>query len=363
MADPAIEPGKGRGTGPFRFPCKEAIALLLLSVLLAGYVLYRQHQPVVHAIDGYTMGSTWSVRFVGLRDVDVGAVRSTLELELEELNHQLSGYQPDTALSAFNRSPVGEWQSPPSHLRAVLDFGLLAHEETAGAFEMTIRPLVGLWGFGAAEPRTTAPSEAEIAGTVARIGSRFLERSPDGLQWRRNADVGVDVDAIAPGYAADVLSRKLASMGHPAHLVEIGGELVARGLRPDGTPWRVGIERPVPQRGVVEQVIAVSDVAIATSGDYRDYFEEDGVRYSHTLDPLTGRPVRHSLASVTVLAPTGMAADAYATALMVLGPERGLAFAQEHGLGIYLLLREGSGFREVYNDRFRPYLVDPGEAR
>lgn len=335
----------------------------MLCVVLAAFLYIREQRAIVHPIDGYTMGSTWSVRFVGQRDVDVVAVRSVLEGDLAELNRQLSGYQPETALSAFNRSPVGEWQSPPAHLRAVLEFGLDAHEQTAGAFEMTIRPLVNLWGFGAAEPRETAPSDEEIAGILSRIGSRFLEQSPDGVRWRRTGDVGVDVDAIAPGYAADVLSERLAALGHPAHLVEVGGELVARGLRPDGTPWRVGIERPVAERGVVEQVIAVTDVAIATSGDYRDYFEQDGVRYSHTLDPLTGRPVRHALASATVLAPSGMAADTYATAIMVLGPERGMAYADEHDLGVYLLLREGSGFREVYNERFRPYLVTQGPVR
>lgn len=349
--------GKGRDTGPFRFPWRPLLVLGLMLGAVTAFIVIQQGRPVVHAIDGYTMGSTWSVRFVGGRDVDVDAVRAALEGELAELNRQLSGYQPDTELSVFNRSPIGEWQALPAHLAAVLSFGKQLHESSGGGFDMTLRPLVNLWGFGAAEPRTTPPSDAEIAAVLSGFGSRFLEAAPDGTRWRRTADVSVDVDATAPGYAADVLSSWLAGNGHPAHLVEVGGELRAEGVRPDGSAWRVGIERPVAERGFVEQVIAVSGTGVATSGDYRAFFEREGKRYSHTLDPTTGRPVEHALASVTVLAPTGMEADGYATAIMVMGPEKGMAYADSRALAVYMLVREADGFREVYNGRFAPYLV------
>lgn len=356
VADPQST-GKGRDTGPFHFPWRPLLVPAVLLAALAAFILYQQARPVIHAIDGYTMGSTWSVRFVGSRDTDVAAVQVALEAELAELNRQLSGYQPDTALSRFNRSPIGEWQMLPAHLAAVLAFGKQLSEATGGAFDMTLRPLINLWGFGAAEPRTEPPSAAEISAVLGHFGSRFLEVDADGGRWRRTADVSVDVDSTAPGYAADVLSGWLMAKGYPAHLVEVGGELRAEGLRPDGNAWRVGIERPVAARGVVEQVIAVSGTGVATSGDYRSYFERDGKRYSHTLDPVTGRPVEHALASVTVLAPSGMAADGYATAIMVLGPEQGMAFAESNGLAVYMLLRDADGFREAYNERFAPYLV------
>lgn len=349
--------GRGRDTGPFRFPWRPLLLLALLLGAITAFIVIQQSRPVIHAIDGYTMGSTWSVRFVGDRAVDVAPVRAALEAELAELNRQLSGYQPATALSIFNRSPIGEWQALPEHLATVLSFGKRLHELSGGGFDMTLRPLVNLWGFGAAEPRTTPPSDAEIAAVLANFGSRYLEAAPDGGRWRRTADVSVDVDATAPGYAADILSSWLVANGYPAHLVEVGGELRAEGLRPDGSAWRVGIERPVAERGFVEQVIAVSGIGVATSGDYRAFFERDGKRYSHTLDPVTGRPVEHALASVTVLAPTGMEADGYATAIMVMGPEQGMAFAESTGLAVYMLVREADGFREVYNERFAPYLT------
>lgn len=350
-------PGEGRETGPFLFPWRPIVALGALLAGLSAFIVWQQGRAVVHAIDGHTMGSTWSARFVGRPGDDVAAVRSALEAELAELNRQLSGYQPDTALTAFNRGPAGEWQAVPPHLAAVLAAGRSVSGASGGAFDMTIGPLVALWGFGAAAPRVQPPADADIDALRADTGWQRLEASPDGRQWRRTGLASVDVDAIAPGYAADVLSARLAALGHPAHLVEVGGELVARGHRPDGSAWRVGIERPVPERGMVQQVIAVTGAGIATSGDYRDYFEYGGQRYSHTLDPRTGRPVTHGLSSVTVIAPTGVEADAHATAMMVLGPEDGLAYADRVQLAVYLLVRTDDGVREVYNDRFRPYLA------
>lgn len=331
-------------------------ALLVLLGALALFLSWQAGRPVVHAVDGLTMGSTWSVRLAGPRDLDLDAVRSELEAGLAELNQQLSNYQPEAELARLNRAPVGEWQPLPPHLDAVLAFGFALEQRSGGAFDMTVRPLVRLWGFGAgARPRETPPDEAEIAALLAQLGSRHLEYRPGAL--RRLREVALDVDALAPGYAADVLSARLQARGLPDHLVEVGGELLARGRRPDGSAWRVGIERPQLARGELSQVIAVSDVAVATSGDYRAFFEAGGQRYSHTLDPRTGRPVTHALASVTVLAPTAMAADAWATAIMVLGPEAGMALAEAEALPVFMILRDDAGgFVERYNQRFAPYL-------
>lgn len=354
----AEQPGEGRETGPLHFPWRP---LAVLAVLLAGLLAFIHQQavrPVVHAVDGLAMGSTWSVRVAAPRDLDVAAVQVALQAQLDAINRELSNYQPEAGLARLNAAPHGDWQPLSPHLEAVLARGLALYRETGGAFDMTVRPLVRLWGFGAgATPRSAPPADSEIAALRAQLGSDKVELADGRL--RRLAPVSLDVDAIAPGYAADVLSATLIARGLPDHLVEVGGELLARGKRPDGSPWRVGIERPQLTRGEVAQVIAVSDQAIATSGDYRAYFEAGGRRYSHTIDPRTGRPVAHALASVTVLAPSAMDADALATAIMVLGPEAGMALAEDKGLPVFMLLRgEGTPpvFSERYNQRFAPYL-------
>lgn len=346
--------GKGRATGPSFLRLALVVAAL---AVLGALAWYRHAQPVLLAIDGYTMGSTWSARFAGPAGTDVGAVQARLEQQLADIDLASSGYRPDSSLARLNAAPVGEWVDIPAHLAAILRFGLELWRESGGAFDMTVKPLVALWGFGAAAPRDTLPSAAEIADARARIGSDKLEISPDGHRARRLADIAVDVDGVAPGYAAGVLSAWLSANGFPDHLVEIGGEMHASGLRPDGQGWRVGIERPELVRGNIEKVVSVTDLALTTAGDYRDYFEVDGQRYPHILDPVTGRPVAHNLASVTVLAPGRLSADGYATAIMVLGPDRGMAFAERHGLAVYMLLREGDDVIPRYNESFRPYLA------
>lgn len=345
-------------TGPFRLLPWLVLALLLGLALWSGW--QQQRQPVIHALNGWTMGSTWSVRVVASPETDLLAVRSGLEAQLAELDRQLSNYRDDAELARLNRAPVGEWQPLSAHLAAVLRFGQQLHEQSGGAFDMTVKPLVNRWGFGAAEPRSTLPSAAEIAAARALAGSAQLAFSADGRQVRRTAAIAIDVDAIAPGYVADVLAAWLVAQGWPDHLVEVGGELRAGGQRPDGSAWRVGIERPQRDRGNVDQVIAVRAGGIATSGDYRDFVEIDGQRYSHTIDPVTGWPVTHALTSVTVIADTGLQADGYATALMVLGPDRGMAWANARRLPVFMIIRTANGERvERYNEAFAPYLASP----
>lgn len=350
-------PEEGRETGPLHFPRR--VVLLLLAVLLAAmawHFIAREH-VVVHSLEGFTMGSGWSVRVVAEPGLDALALKALIEARFQDLDQQLSGYRPGTGLSLLNAAKAGEWVALPPDLGIVLREGFALHRQTAGAFDMTVRPLVLLWGFGAAEPRQSPPADSEIAEVLRQIGSDKFEFSPDAQKIRRLGVATLDVDAIAPGHAADEIARLLDDAGMRNHLVEVGGELRASGRRPDGHGWRVGIERPVMARGDVAQVIEVSDAGVATSGDYRDYFEVAGVRYSHTLNPRTGRPVGHALASVTVIAPTTLAADGYATALTVMGPEQGMRFADEHGLAVFMILRDAAGnLSERYNARFAPYL-------
>ncbi len=334
------------------------LSLLLAAFVALGVYGFRQkQQPRVHVLEGWTMGSTWRVSVNGASDLQLVPLKAAIEAKLGELDQQLSGYRDTAELAKLNQSSVGDWRALPPHLGAVLRFGLALHKASGGAFDLSVKPLVNLWGFGAADPRTSLPIDVDIAAAMARLGSDMIELSDDGRRVRRRADVSIDVDAIAPGYAADVISALLRSSGLSDHLVDIGGELRAAGHKPDGSVWRVGIEQPQLSHGSVARVIKLTDVGVATSGDYRDYVEIAGRRYSHTIDPTTGRPVEHNLASVTVLAPTGLAADGYATTLMVLGPERGMAWADARGLGVYMLVRNArGGFVERYNAAFAPAL-------
>jgi len=331
---------------------------MILLLAIGALIVYHRSEPAVHAIDGYTMGSTWSVRFTAPAHADVNAVRTQLEQLLAELDLALSGYREDSALARLNTAPVGQWIEIPNHLTNVLLFGLELWRESGGAFDMTVKPLVSLWGFGAAQPRYSVPAEAEIAAALARIGSDRLELAADGCCARRTFDINVDVDGIAPGYSSGVLSSWLTLHGFPNHLVEVGGEMRASGIRPDGGGWRIAIEAPELARGRIERVISVTDTAISTAGDYRDYFEVNGTRYQHIIDPVSGRPATHNLASVTVLAPGKLTADGYATAIMVLGEEKGLVFADAHRLPVFIIGRRDDGtFYQRYNKRFAPYLA------
>ena len=333
---------------------------MALVVAIAAIALVRDaRSPRIHAFDGRTMGSTWSARIVGPPNLDAAATKAAIEAKLAELDRDLSNYSDSAELYRFNRAPIGAWTPVSAHLANVIRFGLLLNREAEGGFDMTVKPLVDLWGFGAAEPRTTLPSDDEIAAARARLGSRALELSADGAELRRTADVNVDVDAIGPGYAADVIGALLSERGLPDHLVEIGGEIHVQGHRPDGSPWRVGIERPERARAGFSAVIALDAGGVSTSGDYRDYFEIGGKRYSHTLDPSTGRPVAHAMTSVTVIARNTLEADGYATALMVMGPERGMAWADARALPVYMIVRAADGATtERYNDRFKGLLVE-----
>ncbi len=336
-----------------------SIALVLL--MWAAFALWqRQQQPrmQMHDFNGFTMGSTWSARIVGPARLDVVALRAGMEAQLGELDRQLSSYRDSAELAQLNREPVGHWRTLPKHLANVIRFGQQLHDDSGGAFDLTVKPLVNLWGFGAAQPRTALPSDRDVATALARLGSDRIEISADGSRIRRLADVEIDVDAIAPGYTADVIAGWLTQRGLPNHLVEIGGEVRADGHRPDGSAWRLGIERPTVAKGNIEQVMAVTDSGVATSGDYRAVEEIAGKRYSHTIDPTTGRPAQHDLTSVTVVAPTTLAADGYATTLMVLGPDRGMVWANARGLAVYMILRRDNGaLNERYNDAFAPLLV------
>jgi thiamine biosynthesis lipoprotein len=310
-------------------------------------------------IGGATMGSTWSVALVRgagePTDPEVDEIRQAIEDDLARVNALLSTWDEESELSRFNRSTSVEPFAVAPETFDVLRWAQTITGQTGGAFDITVGPLVDAWGFGARDDPDASPSEDEIARLREATGMHHLELDPDG-RWvrKRRPDIRCDVSAIVPGYAADRIAALLGRRGFTNVLVDVGGELVARGRNERGVPWRVAVERPDGSAGrPVERVVGLRDAAVATSGDYRNYREIDGRRVPHILDPRTGRPVEHGLASVTVIDTLGVRADALATALMVLGPDEGLALAEALDVAALLLVRrEGGGFDARASRRF-----------
>lgn len=332
-------------------PC--CVLLVLATVLLAGC----QRQPLPVELSGATMGTTWHVTYLPVADgVEPAAVQAELENLLVAVNDSMSTWQPESEISRFNRSPPGEWFAVSPAFAEVVATALAIGELSGGAYDVTVGPLVELWGFGPARPRMDVPSAAAIRERQEQVGQQFLELDLEQGRMRRLREVEVDLSSIAKGYAVDVLAEALAAQRIVDFLVEVGGEMRLAGHSPRGDAWRVAVERPQPGARSVALGIALTDAAVATSGDYRSYFEVDGRRYSHSIDPRSGWPVQHDLVSVTVIAADCMRADAWATALTVLGAEEALALAEAQGLAVYLLRRDGEGIVPTYSSAFEPWL-------
>jgi FAD:protein FMN transferase len=318
---------------------------MLLASGCGGSDAYRRHT-------GETMGTYYQV--TARCPQDVAAV---IEAELRAVNDEMSTYLPDSTLSRFNRSAPGDWFPVEAAVADVVAAARTLGEQSEGAFDVTVGPLVNLWGFGP-EHRDELPDAASIEAARQQVGYRRLEAARDPARLRKLGPVYVDLSAIAKGHGVDRVVAALDRAGCGAMLVDIGGEVRARGLSPSGQAWRIGVEVPDPERhGVVQRVVRLEDGALATSGDYRNFIEHDGGRYGHIIDPRSGYPVGHTLASVTVLHPSAMWADGYATLLSVLGPEAGMAFARRHGLAALFLVREATGFEERYTPQFESLLV------
>lgn len=328
-----------------------AILQPVIVVALAATMTGCLFQDTIESFDGPTMGSTFSVKYVRSSGV---ADKQTLQQEtsniLAELDRQLSTYRADSDIERFNALPAGRCEVMPPAVRLLVETGEQLSLQTDDAFDLTLEPLLNLWGFGPQGRVEQTPGEAQIAEVMQRVGHKHLRI--EGEQLCKSAAVEVDFNSIAAGYAVDRVAQRLQELGVSSYLVEITGELKAQGRKPDGSPWRIAIEAPRDDQRVAQQVIELDGLAVSTSGDYRNYFERDGRRYSHTLDPHTGRPVEHKLASVTVLDGSALQADGLSTALMVLGPERGFEFARQHRIAALFVIREGQGFVTKSTDGF-----------
>lgn len=324
---------------------------LLTSVLLSAC----QQSPEVLHYSGATMGTTYHVSIVPANGVVDNDLAERIQERLDRLDGLMSTYKPDSELNHLSALGAGAMVTVAPELAEVLAVSSQVYQITDGAFDPTVGPLVALWGFGSANTGDQVPADADIDTALQETGFHHLEL--DGTHVKKRAPVHLDLSAVAKGYAADSVSALLNSLGLVNHLVEIGGELRLSGRKSNGDAWQIGIEAPqLARTGNAQAVIQLTDVGVATSGDYRNYFERDGVRYSHTINPRTGRPIEHALASVTVVAENAATADALATGFMVLGAENTLAIAQQRHIPVYLLVKQGDGFVARHSPAFTPYL-------
>ncbi len=317
-------------------------ALLVASV--ATYVRRASPPPAEPArLSGKTMGTTWSVLLDGPREATVlEATRRDVEAVLASVNASMSTYDPTSELSRFNARELTTPLEVSAPLAQVLRDAQAVSVASGGAFDVTVGPLVEAWGFGARGRPKRVPSDDEVAALLESVGAHRLSVD-GGLVAKAHPKLQVDLSAIAKGYAVDQVSAALLARGERNHLVDIGGELTARGVNALGEPFRVGVEAPDPQQRRVLHTIALTDRSIASSGNYRNFYEVGGRRYAHTIDPSTGRPVQHPLVAVSVLDQRCAIADAWATALMAAGPQRAWALVERHRLDAMLLVERPDG--------------------
>jgi thiamine biosynthesis lipoprotein len=288
-------------------------------------------------LGGKTMGTTWSLQIARpLTAGERGKLQQRLASELDSIERVFSTWNPDSAISRFNESKSTETIPVTLPLAQVLASALDLSRQTEGAFDPTMGPLIDLWGFGHEGKRTEPPTPDEISSALSKCGADKLTVTLNPPTLRKAIpDLEVNPSAIVEGYAADQLGHLLKSSGYEGWLLEIGGEILADGLSPDGRPWRVGIQTPGAALNDSFSDLPLSDQALATSGTYRQRFEHGGRIYSHLINPKTGWPIETKLVSVSVLSPSCMKADAFATALMVLGSQQGEPLAQRQGLRVF----------------------------
>lgn len=331
---------------------RQAGALFLAACLLMTLAGCNAGAPAVAELGGDTMGTRYHVRIAPAPDAaERDRLGALIAGRLEQINAAMSTYRDDSALSRFNASRDTDWVPVPADVVDLVEMARSIGAHSDGVYDVTVGPLVNLWGFGRDGRRDTPPTDAEIAAVLPAIGMHRLAARRDPPALRKTvATLEVDLSSIAKGWAVDEIARLLQDAGHSAFLVEIGGEIRAGAAKPDGSAWRIAVESPVSDRREIQRIVPLTGTAMATSGDYRNFFEAGGRRYSHTLDPRTGLTVRHALASVTVFAATCAEADAWATALLALGDSEGPAVAAKAGVEALFIVRRGDELVELPSD-------------
>ncbi|HIH9441054.1 TPA: FAD:protein FMN transferase ApbE [Klebsiella variicola subsp. variicola] len=338
-------------------------ALLGACVLLSGCdsaTTPATPASTATVLDGKTMGTFWRVSVIGVDEAKAEALRAKVQAQLDADDRLLSTWKNDSALMRFNHAAdTRPW--PVSEAMAdIVTLSLRIGAKTHGAMDITVGPLVNLWGFGPDKQPVATPDAQAIAAAKARTGLQHLQViNQSGRQFLQKdiPDLFVDLSTVGEGYAADHLARLMEQEGISRYLVSVGGALVSRGMNGEGKPWRVAIQKPTDRENAVQAIVDINGHGISTSGSYRNYYELDGKRISHVIDPQTGQPITHKLVSVTVIAPTALEADGWDTGLMVLGPEKAQQVVREQGLAVYMIVKEGEGFKTWMSPQFRTFLV------
>ncbi|MGV8918497.1 MAG: FAD:protein FMN transferase [Pseudomonas sp.] len=312
-------------------------------MLLIGAISGCGSGDQLESFGGPTMGSTYSVKYV--RGAD-GPRPEVVQLEVQkilaEVDQQMSTYRSDSDIERFNHLPANSCQSMPSGVLQLVRYGEQLSVASQGSYDLTVEPLLDLWGFGPQARVEHVPTAAQVAQVMLRVGHGHLH--VDGDQLCKDAAVEVDFNSIAAGYAVDLISARLQALGIRSFVAEATGELRAVGKKPDGSSWRVALEAPRDDQQVAQKVVDLDGYGVSTSGDYRNYFEQGGQRYSHTFDALSGAPIVHALTSVTVIAPSALSADGLSTMLLILGPERAWDYANDHKIAAFFVIRADKRF-------------------
>ena len=334
---------------------------LLLTLMLSGCERAAENAPLV--LEGKTMGTSWRVSLAGVDAQRAPELRRQIQAQLDADDRLLSTWKDDSALMQFNHSTSTAPWPVDAAMADIVTLSLRIGHKMQDAMDITVGPLVNLWGFGPDKQPVATPDAAQIAAARARTGLQHLRviNAADS-QWLQKdiPDLFVDLSTVGEGYAADHLAQLMARNGISRYLVSVGGALASRGMNAEGKPWRVAIQKPTDRENAVQAVVDINGHGISTSGSYRNYYELDGKRLSHVIDPATGRPITHKLVSATVIAPTALEADTWDTGFMVLGPEKAREVALAQGLAVYLISKEQDGFSVWMSPQFKSYLVDAG---
>ena len=328
--------------------------LALICALLAAACA---RAPEELALSGPTMGTTYTVKVTAPpASLDAARLRQAIEDVLAQIDRSMSGYRSDSEIAQFNASASTQWYEVSADLATVVQAALDISEKSGGAFDITVGPLVAAWGFGPAGQPKVLPSPEQIAQLDAAVGYRKLHVRLDPPALRKDvAELSIDLNGIAPGFAVDRLADRLLALHVENFMIDIGGEIRARGRSARGESWHIAVEHPVDTRRAPYAGVWLDGASISTSGEYRDYYERDGRRYSHTIDPRTGQPLDRAPGSVAVIASSTTLADGWATALNVLGPREGLALAAKEHMPVLFIERSGEGWRAVSTPEFERY--------
>ncbi len=329
--------------------------IMRISIALAAALFLVACSPdetsKVLRLSGKTMGTTYSITAVDASgELSEESLSAEVEAVLADVNSKLSNWDKNSEVSQFNASTETAPVKVSADFITVMSAANSVHGLSEGKFDVTLGPLIELWGFGPRKPEDPVPSEGQIEQALAFVGQAERLSIDEGASTiaKTAPEIGINLSAIAKGYGIDAVARKLKALGVGSYMVEIGGDLVTAGKNDKGEAWKIGIEKPEPGEKAIELIVAVEDRGLATSGDYRNFVEYDGVRYSHIIDPTTGRPITHRTTSVSVIAEDAMLADAWATAMLALGAEKGLEIAEANNLAAYFISRGENGTAEQY---------------